>query len=231
MTRKSTEVILAIDCDNMDEARRLVELTHELISIFKIGSILFTAYGPPIVEMVKAMGRDVFLDLKFHDIPNTVRGAVRTSCSLGVKMVTIHTAGGLEMLKAACLGAEEGCRQYSTDRPLLIGVTQLTSMGTRQGLHEEVLKLANFAFEAGLDGVVCSAKEVAAIRQAHGDELLTVVPGIRLKQDSSDDQARVATPIEATKAGADFIVVGRSVTRSSSPLEKLRKIKEEISRA
>ena len=231
MTSKTTRVVLALDCESLDKAKSLIEVTGGLVDLFKIGPILFTASGPQAVEVVRERGKDVFLDLKFHDIPNTVKGAVRSACSLGVRMLTLHVSGGQEMLEAARAGAEEGSRRYESPKPLLIGVTRLTSMQVTEDLDREVARLARVAFEAGLDGVVCSAREVETIKKACGGKLVTVVPGIRLKQDRADDQARVASPGEAARAGADFIVVGRSVIRADDPLEKLRLIAEEIKNA
>jgi orotidine-5'-phosphate decarboxylase len=231
VAKAKTRIILALDFDRLDEAERMVEITHEHVDVYKIGPILFTSFGPGIVEFAKKTGAEVFLDLKFHDIPNTVRGSVRAATSLGVNMLTVHASGGIGMMRAALEGAHEGSCAFSVGRPLIVGVTMLTSMVRDGGTLERVLDLAGDAREASIDGVVCSPLEVGTVKEAHGDHLLTVVPGIRLAGDRSDDQARVGTPGKAVKDGADFLVVGRSVTGSSDPKQALGKIIEEVENA
>jgi orotidine-5'-phosphate decarboxylase len=227
----ATEIILALDSNSLDEAMRVVELTREHECDYKVGSILFTHHGTDSVKKVKRAGGDVFLDLKFHDIPNTVRGAVRGAARLGVRLLTVHAAGGAEMMRAAMEGAREGSDEAGEDRPLVIGVTVLTSIPRDAGTDEVVMKRAGDAVKAGIDGVVCSAHELPMIRKEYGDRLVTVVPGIRLSDQSGDDQERVATPAQAARDGADFIVVGRSVTRAADPVTTLRRIEEEIKNA
>ena len=228
MATTGTEIILALDSDSLDDAMRIVDRTRDHVDNYKVGSILFTHHGTESVRRVKEAGGNIFLDLKFHDIPNTVRGAVRGAARLGVRLLTVHTPGGTEMMKAALEGAREGADDAGVDRPLVIGVTVLTSIQREGGVKDLVLSRAGDAVKAGIDGVVCSAHELPAIRGEHGDRLVTVVPGIRLSDQSGDDQARVATPGRAAKDGASFLVIGRSVTRSDDPAGTLERIKEEI---
>jgi orotidine-5'-phosphate decarboxylase len=226
-----TEIILALDSDSLDDAMSTVTLTRAHVGNYKVGSILFTHHGTECVRKVRESGGNVFLDLKFHDIPNTVRGAVRGAARLGVRLLTVHTPGGMEMMKEAMEGAAEGAEAAGTDKPLVIGVTVLTSIAGASDVRDLVLRRAGAAVRAGIDGVVCSAHELPVIKSEYGDRLLTVVPGIRLSEQSVDDQARVATPGKAAGDGADFLVIGRSVTRSDDPVGTLKKIEEEIRNA
>jgi orotidine-5'-phosphate decarboxylase len=210
--KSKTRLILALDFDRLDQAERMVDATREHVD-------------------ARNTGAGVFLDLKFHDIPNTVRGAVHSASSLGLNMLTIHTSGGIDMMRGALEGAEAGSKEFGNERPLIIGVTVLTSMAGEGDTSERVLKLAGDAVEAGIDGVVCSPLEVARVNKAHGDRLLTIVPGIRLGGDDANDQARVGTPAQASRDGADFIVVGRSVTGSSDPRGALARILKEVGNA
>lgn len=228
MAATGTEIILALDSDSLDEAMRIVDLTRGHVDNYKVGSILFTHHGTESVRRVKEAGGNIFLDLKFHDIPNTVRGAVRGAARLGVRLLTVHTPGGIEMMRAAQEGAREGAAETGVEKPLVIGVTVLTSIQKEGGVKDLVLSRAGDAVTAGIDGVVCSAHELPVIRSEYGDRLATVVPGIRLSDQSGDDQARVATPGQAARDGASFLVIGRSVTRSDDPAWTLERIKEEI---
>jgi orotidine-5'-phosphate decarboxylase len=203
--------------------------------MFKIGSQLFTAEGPRAVKRIAALGSGIFLDLKFHDIPNTVAGAVRAAAELpGVALVNVHASGGLEMMRAAAR-AVAGLRR----RPRVLAVTILTSLdaaalrsigigGSTQG---RVVALARLAQRAGLDGVVCSAHELRAIRRACGSKFLTVVPGIRPASAARGDQSRVATPAAAIRAGADYLVVGRPITAAPDPRAAAQTILREIAAA
>lgn len=231
MAKMGTEIILALDSDSLDDAMRIVDLTREHVKNYKVGSILFTHYGTESVRRVKEGGGNIFLDLKFHDIPNTVRGAVRGAARMGVRLLTVHTPGGVEMMKAAQEGAREGAAESGRDKPLVIGVTVLTSIAREGGVQDLVLSRAGDAVKAGIDGVVCSAHELPVIKGEYGDSLVTVVPGIRLADQSGDDQARVATPRQAARDGADFLVIGRSVTRSNDPVSTLKRIEEEVRNA
>lgn len=231
MATTGTEIILALDSDSLDDAMRIVDLTRDHVDNYKVGSILFTHHGTESVKRVKQAGGNIFLDLKFHDIPNTVQGAVRGAARLGVRILTVHTPGGIEMMKAAGEGAREGAGEAGVDRPLVVGVTVLTSIQKEGGVEDLVLERAAGVVEAGIDGVVCSAHELPMIRSRFGEGLVTVVPGIRLSDQSGDDQARVATPGKAARDGANFLVIGRSVTRSKDPAATLKRIKEEIGNA
>lgn len=228
MAKGETRIILALDFDRLDQAERMVEITRKYVDVYKIGPILFTRFGPGIIEFARNTGAEIFLDLKFHDIPNTVRGAVRSASSLGVRMLTIHASGGMEMMRGALEGAEDGSKAFGIERPLVVGVTVLTSMAGREDTQARVLKLAGDASQAGIDGVVCSPLEVAGVKQEYGSGLLAVVPGIRLGGDDAGDQARVGTPGQAVRDGADFLVVGRSVTGASDPEEALTRILKEV---
>ncbi len=217
--------IVAIDIADPAQARALVEHLDPALCRLKLGNELFSRAGPGLVEAWTARGFDVFLDLKYHDIPNTVAGACRAAADLGVWMVNAHVSGGRRMLAAArdALGDAD-------DRPYLVGVTVLTSMersdlaelGFDDQPHDLVSKWADLAAAAGCDGIVCSAQEAEAMRARHGPDFVLVTPGIRPPQTSANDQRRTVTPEEAIKAGADYLVVGRPVTRATDPGTALR---------
>jgi orotidine-5'-phosphate decarboxylase len=202
----------------------------------KIGMELFYAEGPVIVKKLKERGHRVFLDLKLHDIPNTVKKAMQILGGYGVDMVNVHAAGGIEMMKSAKEGLMLGAARFA-DKPKLIAVTQLTSTD-EEALHDQLLidkpmnevvkEYALNAKKAGLDGVVCSAFEAAEIHAACGDDFLTVTPGIRFKDSAADDQKRIMTPAEAKAAGSDFIVVGRPITAADRPIDAYQRCREEF---
>ncbi|NBK96954.1 MAG: orotidine-5'-phosphate decarboxylase [Erysipelotrichia bacterium] len=217
------KTIVALDFSTREEVMDFLKGFNEPIYV-KIGLELTYACGLDIVKEVRALGHHIFLDLKLHDIPNTVKGGMKNLAKLDVDIVNLHCAGGIAMMKAAVEGLNEGAT--SGKRPLCIGVTQLTStskeaMNHELGIEGEVLdcviKYAKNAKEAGLDGVVCSVHEARAIHEACGHDFLTVTPGIRLSDDTKDDQKRVATPAFAKAEGCDHIVVGRSITKSANP--------------
>jgi len=218
--------IVALDVPNASAALALVDELGDLCRFYKVGSELFAAEGPAVIRDVQAKGADVFLDLKFHDIPNTVKGAVRSAAGLGVRLVTVHASGGTAMLAAALSGAQEAAASCE-----VLAVTVLTSLdaaalGTSWGrsvaeVEAEVLRLAGLASAAGLHGVVCSGKESAAVT-AKFPGLATLVPGVRLAGGASQDQARVVTPREAALAGARYIVLGRAVSAADSPAAAMR---------
>lgn len=215
------QVILALDVGTLKEAKGFINTLYPAIKIFKVGSQLFTGTGPEIIEYIHKKGGEVFLDLKFYDIPNTVANAVRQAASLKVKMLTLHIAGAEAMLKAAVRAAAE-----CNSPPLLIGVTVLTSQAAGQ---EEVVRLARQGIECGLDGVVVSVKEAAMLRRFINRNFYIVTPGIRPAGAAADDQKRVATPEEAIEAGSDFLVVGRPVLEAKNPLSAARGIIKAIS--
>ncbi|MGB9736350.1 MAG: orotidine-5'-phosphate decarboxylase [bacterium] len=221
----SKKIIVAIDDTSRERINNIVELTAPFVSIYKIGSITFTAHGPSILEELKQKGKDVFLDLKYFDIPNTVSKAVMEAVKYGVKMLTLHTLGGEEMLKSAV--------EASAGRTILLGVTLLTSMdqsqlnkfGINASVSDMVEKLALLAVNAGVDGLVASGYEVGRLRNVLGNKPIIVVPGIRLKDKvAGDDQKRIVSPKEAFDAGANYIVMGRPITESKNPGDVLRQI-------
>jgi len=215
------EIILALDVDTLEEAESFVDKLYPKIKIFKVGSHLFTAYGPKIIDLLHKKGAEVFLDLKYFDIPNTVAQAVAAAVRLNVKMLTLHISGGQEMLKAAVTSAKEQAGALNNHPPLLIGVTVLTSQKTNP---REVLKLAKQGIACGLDGVVCSAQEGAMLRRKIKNNFLMVTPGIRPDASGEDDQKRVATISQAIKAGSDFLVIGRPILRAAEPLLQTEKM-------
>ena len=217
------KTIVALDFSTREEVMEFLKGFNEPIYV-KIGMELTYACGLDIVKEVRALGHHIFLDLKLHDIPNTVKGGMKNLAKLDVDIVNLHCAGGVAMMKAAIEGLEMGA--VNGKRPLCIGVTQLTStskeaMNDELGIPGEVLdcvvNYAKNAKAAGLDGVVCSVHEAKAIHEACGNDFLTVTPGIRLADDSKDDQKRVATPAYAKEIGCDHIVVGRSITQAADP--------------
>lgn len=229
------EVIVALDYPDSNAAFALVDRLPRDTWV-KVGLELFTRAGPPVVERLVGAGRHVFLDLKLHDIPNTVAGAVRSASQLGVELLTVHASGGEAMLRAAA-GAAAGVE--SGRHPLrLLAITVLTSlddvalaavMGPGAGVEETAGRLAGLARESGIDGAVCSVAEAHAIRVACGEDFLVVTPGIRLVGESAHDQRRVATPAVARAAGADYLVVGRSITAAEDPAAALARIRDEVS--
>jgi len=206
MLKGRTELIVALDVDTYKKAKRLIDLLYPKVKFFKVGSQLFTACGIEIIKLIRKKKAKVFLDLKFHDIPNTVKRAVESAAKLKVAMLTVHLSGGREMLKAAA---------GVVRRPRIVGVTVLTSKKGKN-TSKKVLGLAKFAKQVKLDGVVCSVQEAAKVRRACGRNFLIVTPGIRLKGSASGDQKRVSTPADASKAGANYIVVGRPIVKAAN---------------
>lgn len=220
-----SRTIIALDFSSRQEVFDFLSQFDKPVTV-KIGMELTYAEGLDMVRAVKEMGHDVFLDLKLHDIPNTVKGGMKNLAALGADIVNCHAAGGIEMMKAAKEGIDLGAGEGK--KPMVIAVTQLTStskeaMNEQQGIEgdviDSVIRYAKCAKEAGLDGVVCSVHEAKAIKEACGEDFLTVTPGIRLASDSKDDQKRVATPEFAREQGCDYIVVGRSITKAANPKE------------
>jgi orotidine-5'-phosphate decarboxylase len=226
-----TPVIVALDYPLAGAALDLAHHLSPALCRLKVGNELFTSSGPALVEKLQHQGFEVFLDLKFHDIPNTVAGAVRAAAELGVWMVNVHAGGGRRMMIAAA----EAIAGFS-QRPLLIGVTVLTSMsdedllelGYSKSSQERVLQLAGLAADSGLDGVVCSALEAAALRRARSRDFCLVTPGIRLAGDDAADQRRVVTPADALGMGSDYLVIGRSITAAADPLAALQRVHREL---
>ncbi len=226
-----SRVIVALDFPNETDALSLVDRLDPARCRLKVGKEMFTRSGPQLVGKLIDKGYDVFLDLKFHDIPNTVAGACRSAAELGVWMVNVHTLGGRNMMEAAREAIDKGSSQ-----PLLIGVTILTSMGEKDiaevGLGgtpaDNVQRLASLAEASGLDGVVCSPKEVAMLRTTIGNGFSLVTPGIRPAWSEKGDQTRITTPADAIKLGSDYLVIGRPITGADDPLAALSKIEDEL---
>ena len=219
-------LIVALDFDNEYSALMLVDQLDPMLCALKVGLEMFTLLGPNFIRLLRSRGFKVFLDLKFHDIPNTVARACQSAAELGVWMLNLHASGGLSMMQHA----KKALEAFGPSRPLLIAVTVLTSMsqkdlatiGVEMPLEQYVTELALSTKEAGLDGVVSSALEVAAIKAACGSEFLTVTPGIRMPSDNKDDQTRTMTPAQAITAGSDYLVVGRPITRALNPADVVR---------
>lgn len=240
-------MIVALDVDTLGEVRDLMSQLKDAVDIFKVGSQLFTACGPAAVRFIEAQGKKVFLDLKYHDIPNTVANAVDAAVglsvalersqdffkrelpkSLGLFMLNVHAAGGIEMMQAAREAAHKKADAIKIARPLVIGVTVLTSESKTENVMAVVLKRAEMAKQAGLDGVVASCEEAAFLRKAFGKDFVIVTPGIRPKGADAQDQKRIATPREAARLGSDFIVVGRPVVQAADPYKAAQDILAEI---
>jgi len=238
-----SSLIVALDFDSLSSAIKFAKSVADLVGMFKIGNQLFMASGPAAVREVASLGPGIFLDLKFHDIPNTVAGAVLSSAAMtGVQLVNVHALGGSSMMKAAAQAISAGVPMGS-DRPRLLAVTILTSMdhktmreaGIGGPPKARAVKLAQLAKKAGVDGVVASVQETRAIRKACGREFLIVTPGVRSKEKTAnlkeDDQSRTATPAEAIRAGADFLVVGRPILTAADPRAATQAIVDEIAAA
>jgi orotidine-5'-phosphate decarboxylase len=234
--KANERLIVALDVDTGEKALSLVEKLKNDVKIFKIGSELFTSCGPKIVKDVKNSGREVFLDLKFHDIPNTVGKSASAAAKLGVFMFNVHALGGPDMMKKTIDAVTEEAKKLKITKPKVIAVTMLTSMdenslkkiGVFDNMETQVLRLAKLAKESGLDGVVASPSEVKVIRKSLGNDFLIVTPGVRPSWAAVGDQKRIATPKEAIDNGADFIVVGRPVIEASDPAAAAKKVLEEI---
>ncbi|WP_448548676.1 orotidine-5'-phosphate decarboxylase [Thalassotalea fusca] len=226
------KVVVALDFDNQRDALSFVDRIAPTDCRLKVGKEMFTYFGPEFVKQLTNKGFDVFLDLKFHDIPNTVAKAVTAAADLGVWMVNVHASGGEQMM----IKAREALQAYGDNRPLLIAVTVLTSMGQDDlfGLgiqktpQEQVMALASLTHKAQLDGVVCSAQEAKMLKDAFGQNFKLVTPGIRPAGASSDDQKRIMTPEQAIKDGVDYLVVGRPITKSDVPQAVLNQINQSI---
>ena len=224
-------IIVALDTDSPEAALGTVSSLSGEVGLFKVGMELFPRGGPDLVGRIRGAGADVFLDLKFHDIPNTVAGAVRSAVSLGVKFATVHASGGKAMLSAAADAARGS-------KTMILAVTVLTSLddadlasiGFSDRAADAVDRLAGLAVQSGIRGIVCSAKEVAIIRSRVGKDVVLVTPGVRLPENAAGDQKRVVTPSEAIRAGADYIVVGRPITRAADPVAAAREFAADMAR-
>lgn len=228
MSTPGSRIVVAMDFDNADQCLAMAKRLSPLDCRLKVGKELFTACGPKIVEQLMALGFEIFLDLKFHDIPNTTSKAVKAAAELGVWMVNVHASGGERMMVAA----REVLERRTGKSPLLIAVTVLTSMdasdlsgiGISCSPEEQVMKLARLTHFCGLDGIVCSAQEAALMRTQFGNDFCLVTPGIRLDTSPSDDQRRTLTPAAAVAAGSNYLVIGRPITQSSNPADTCKSI-------
>ena len=226
----TSQIIVALDLER-DLALDLAKSLDPNNCRLKVGSQLFTSAGPRVIEELSTLGFDIFLDLKFHDIPNTVAQSVKAASNLGVWMLNVHTSGGSPMMKAA-----KEATTGLVDPPLIIGVTMLTSLSEKdvneigiQGISNQVLSLASLAKKNSLDGIVCSANDVRRIKELLGKDFITVTPGIRSSDSLKDDQSRVSTARNAIENGSDYIVIGRPITQSDNPMKSLDSIIKEIS--
>ena len=230
-------IIAALDVPTPEQALKLAEQIAPAVGAFKIGSELFTAAGPDIVKKIRATGAAVFLDLKFHDIPNTVAKAVASAVRLDVQMLTIHTSGGGDMMRAAEKSAQDTAKLLGVSAPLVLGVTVLTSSnnetlaetGCAADTEKQVLRLAQLAVKSGLRGLVCSPLEIAALRKILPAQIQLVTPGIRTGTEKADDQKRTLTPREAIQAGANWLVIGRPIYAAENPRAAAEMILESIS--
>ena len=231
-------LILALDVDDLERVKALVSLLGSKVGMFKVGKQLFTHAGPQAVKLIQGMGGEVFLDLKFHDIPNTVAKAAIEATRLGVKMFNVHASGSLEMMRLTVREVSRVCRQEGLRRPIMLAVTVLTSLnksdlqrvGVDGEVADQVIRLALLTRQAGMDGVVASPQEVAPIRAACGRRFIIVSPGVRPQRAKRNDQRRVMTPEEAIRAGADYIVVGRPIMEAKDPMRAAQEIITEMER-
>ena len=231
-------LILALDVDDLERVKALVTLLDSKVGMFKVGKQLFTHAGPQAVKLIQGMGGEVFLDLKFHDIPNTVAKAAIEATRLGVKMFNVHASGSLEMMRLTVREVSRVCRQEGLRRPIMLAVTVLTSLnksdlqrvGVDGEVADQVIRLALLTRQAGMDGVVASPQEVAPIRAACGRRFIIVSPGVRPQRAKRNDQRRVMTPEEAIRAGADYIVVGRPIMEAKDPMRAAQEIITEMER-
>jgi orotidine-5'-phosphate decarboxylase len=231
------KLIIALDVSDADTALKLVDMLGEDVKIFKVGFELFVTAGPAIVKKIQDKGKRVFLDLKFHDIPNTVSKAAIAATRLGVYMFNVHTSGGIEMMRRCRDSVFDLCAKENISRPKIIGVTALTSInneilkneiGIQRSVKTLVKNLASLALKAGLDGVVASSQEIAMVKQSCGKDFIVVTPGIRPSWIPPDDQRRTATPKEALREGADYIVMGRGILKHEDPVKALELISLDI---
>lgn len=229
------KIIIALDVDSREEGISLVRQLKDT-HIFKVGLQLFTALGPSLIDELQSLGKKVFLDLKLHDIPNTVAGAVRMGIRHGVQMMTLHASGGKEMMASAVQSSREEADNMGMEPPLLLAVTVLTSLksenlkeiGVDSETMDQVVNLAGLAQQAGIRGIVCSPQEIETVKKKFGTDLSIVAPGIRPHWAAAGDQKRIMTPSEAIEKGADFLVIGRPITKAASPRDAFLRIVDEL---
>jgi len=229
-------LIVALDVPDMDQVRNLVEKLGDSVSYYKVGMELYYSTGREVIAYLRSLNKDVFLDLKLHDIPNTVAQSLRVLTELGASMLNIHASGGLAMMKAASQAVSNKADQLGISRPALIAVTVLTSIDAADwanlrhdmSIKEHVVHLAKLAQSAGIDGVVASPQEAEAIRAACGEKFIIVTPGVRPQGAAINDQSRIATPLEALKKGAHHLVIGRPITAAADPRTAALEIRKEM---
>ena len=234
--KSSERIFVALDLTDASEARALARRLSSQVGGFKLGLEFFAANGPDAVRAIVEMGVNVFLDLKFHDIPNTVAGAVRAASATGASILNVHASGGGAMMRAAANAAAEGADLENLAKPIVAAVTVLTSMdeddlvavGQKTQPHDQVLRLARLTKDSGLDGVVCSPEETADVRAACGNDFVRIVPGIRPSWSATNDQKRFTTPKQALADGATHLVIGRPITQADDPLEAVFRIVGEL---
>ncbi len=234
---KKGELIVALDCSTMEQTRAVLCSLRGIVRYYKIGKELFTTFGPQAVKTVLEYGARVFLDLKFHDIPNTAAGAAAGAVSMGVSMFNVHAMGGKSMMQAVRKRVDEECGKSGLAKPVILGVTVLTSLNDEMlrreirvdsSVADQVVHLALLCKEAMLDGVVCSPLEIGPVRKACGQNFVIVTPGVRPEGAAKNDQDRVATPVQAVRMGADYLIIGRPITAASDPRTAAQKILDEI---
>ncbi len=247
MNNAKAQLIVALDVDRFEEARHLVDQLKDVVDIFKVGSQLFTACGPVVVRYIHGLGKKVFLDLKYHDIPNTVGNALKSAVGLGVSvydkvgkgekvptnsppllMCTLHIVGGEEMMVKSVAEAKKHAQSLGLRAPLIVGITVLTSDAKQDNIRKVVLDRAKLAHHCGLDGIVASSQEAALVRKELGDDFVIVTPGIRLEGEEVGDQKRVTTPKDAVSNGSNFLVVGRPIVKAQNPLSAAKQILEQM---
>jgi orotidine-5'-phosphate decarboxylase len=229
-------LIVALDVDDLERAKAFVRMLAGEVGMFKVGKQLFTHAGPHVVRLIHELGGEIFLDLKFHDIPTIVAKAAIEATRLGVKMFNVHASGSLDMMRTTVTEVRRVCRQENRSRPIMLAVTVLTSLdqsdlkklGVNGEVADQVVRLALLTREAGMDGVVASSHEIADIREACGRRFVIVTPGIRPLSGKRDDQRRVMTPAEAMRSGVDYIVVGRPILQAKDPVTAAREIVAEM---
>lgn len=233
----SEKIAVAVDVPNFDLARKLLDQLQDTAKLFKVGSQLFTSVGPAIIKEIKEREKNLFLDLKFHDIPNTVAKASEAATELGVDIFNIHVSGGAEMMKTTSEAVKIMASNLGIKKPILLGVTMLTSLdesmffevfSSKRDLRSQIEYMAKLAQRSGLDGVVASPQEIGMIRESCGERFVILTPGIRLEQLSGDDQKRTLTPSQAFSEGADYIVIGRPIYQSPNPAEAFLRIVNQI---
>ncbi len=223
-------LIVALDATEIEAALALARKLKGVVQTLKVGSILYTAYGPRVIQRLQKMGFQIMLDLKFYDIPSTVEGSCVSAANLNVSLLTVHASGGTMMLKGAVRGARRQAKVLGLTAPKVLAVTVLTSEGSLDpaALKQQILKLAHCAQDAGCAGIVCSAQEAEMVRQTLGDKFIILCPGIRPASSQTNDQKRTATPAQAIQQGADYLVIGRPITQAKDPRAAAKTILEEM---